>query len=232
MQHTQLHPIALFTLILLITLTHADPFLPGVDHESFTPTRTIPVATLDELTEALDNARPGDLIEVADGDYETTEPITLRTSGTPDAPIILRAANRGGARITGVAGFRVESATHIVIEGFHLAHVADTFALILDESRHIRFTRNRITLQERPETQETAQHTHWILITGHGSGYDRISTLCPRRLLRRSPFSFPASIFREMTSSWSSRAMNPGSSSSARFSAVFVAMVTAKDYTV
>ena len=61
-------------------------------------TRTIEVATTSQLNNALANAQPGDHIVLADGSYAAPNRITR--SGTAQKPIVIRAANLLGARIT------------------------------------------------------------------------------------------------------------------------------------
>ncbi len=61
-------------------------------------TRILEVATTSQLNNALANAQPGDHIVLADGSYAAPNRITR--SGTAQEPIVIRAANLLGARIT------------------------------------------------------------------------------------------------------------------------------------
>ncbi|MFQ5809241.1 MAG: polysaccharide lyase 6 family protein, partial [Armatimonadota bacterium] len=112
------------------------------------PLRTVHVASVDELQRALDSARPGDLILVADGTYETAGPLTLRQSGTAKRPILLRAADQGKAIITGRAGIVLDGADHAVVGGFVFTGEIGT-AVKLYGCSHSRVTRNHIRLRER-----------------------------------------------------------------------------------
>ncbi len=117
----------------------------GAEHP--TPLRTVRVATVPVLREALDDARPGDLILVADAVYRTSEPLALRRSGSSEHPIVIRAAHRGKAIITGRAGFLLQEADHAVVEGFVFEGAIGT-AVKLYGCSHARVTRNHIRLRE------------------------------------------------------------------------------------
>ncbi len=57
--------------------------------------RAVRVSTLPALREALDVAMPGDVIEVADGEYRLAGNLTFTAGGTAERPITVRARNRG-----------------------------------------------------------------------------------------------------------------------------------------
>ncbi|HEX6012217.1 MAG TPA: chondroitinase-B domain-containing protein [Geminicoccaceae bacterium] len=62
------------------------------------PLREVAVTTGQALAKALQEARPGDHIVLADGSYDGA--FTLVASGKQDAPIVLRAQNQHGATLT------------------------------------------------------------------------------------------------------------------------------------
>jgi len=68
------------------------------------------VATYDQLKQVLENdAQPGDIVEVQNGVYYATSPrITVRKSGTPEKPIIIRGVIRDGRR-PAIDGARVNT---------------------------------------------------------------------------------------------------------------------------
>ena len=78
---------------------------------------------------AVDAAGPGDVIEVADGNYN---PFTITTSGTEADPIVIRSANLHGAIIDGgntssgivTIGSFSDSTRHIAIDGFEIKNGA------------------------------------------------------------------------------------------------------------
>jgi len=90
----------------------ADPAGSTADPELPTPLRTIDVANATQLANALSNARPGDHIVLANGTY--TGNFTLTVPGTAANPIVVRAANKLGAVVSG--GFRIR-ADHQILWG-------------------------------------------------------------------------------------------------------------------
>jgi poly(beta-D-mannuronate) lyase len=110
------------------------------------PAREIAVDSLDGLKRAIEAAKPGDHLIVADGVYATASPITITAAGTQDEPIIIAAQNIGGAELTGAAGFRLEApAAYVVIQGFVFTHEAGEMELAAGVN-HCRVTRNLFEL--------------------------------------------------------------------------------------
>jgi poly(beta-D-mannuronate) lyase len=105
------------------------------------------------------NLRPGDIIELTDGNYNTGG-ITITAKGTAAKPIIIRSQNRGGANLMGDSDFVLELAEYITIEGFEFT--SDTYTVIkLEACNNIHITRNFFRL-----TNTTADRGKWILIGG------------------------------------------------------------------
>jgi hypothetical protein len=103
--------------------------------------------------------RPGDIIELADGTYDTGG-ISMEISGTAAEPIIIRAANRGGAILAGESYFNLRRSAHIVIEGFRFT--SNRYTVIkLEACNNIRITRNTFQLAE-----EEGQNGKWVYIGG------------------------------------------------------------------
>jgi hypothetical protein len=83
------------------------------------PVSAAAAASLSALQTTVNNARAGDRVVLADGDYTTGGPITISRSGTAAAPITITAATDGGARIGGTAGFVfADGVHHVVLRGF------------------------------------------------------------------------------------------------------------------
>src|SRR4051794_22680142 len=66
----------------------------------------ITVSSIADLQKAINQAKPGDQIMLADGVYTTTDDITVKQQGTREKPIIIAAQHLGKAEITGKGGFR------------------------------------------------------------------------------------------------------------------------------
>lgn len=88
----------------------------------------VPVSTPAQLIQAIDTAAPGDVITLAPGTYTVNQNLLCDTAGTPDAPIVVRAATLGEAtiRFNAVEGFKV-SAPHwrfenLDVQGVCAAH--------------------------------------------------------------------------------------------------------------
>lgn len=63
------------------------------------PRERVPVADMAQLKRAMDSARPGTVIEMQPGRYRWTETLSSQTAGTPEYPIVLRAAQAGTVRV-------------------------------------------------------------------------------------------------------------------------------------
>ena len=154
--------------------------------QATTPTRTlstkddgIPIArrafrvsTLSDLEDKIRSAQPGDHFIVADGVYTTGDWITVQKRATQAFPIVITAANIGKAEIKGTAGFRILDSSFIIIRGFKFTHGILTgkkgAGMLLTGSDHIRVCRNHFLLDD------TTGNSHWLMVTGSNSGYNRI----------------------------------------------------------
>lgn len=96
--------------------------------------RTLSVDTVDEIRSALASASPGDVITVADGEYEFKPRLVASASGTSDAPITLQGTRRAVIRTKNASGDYGLHVTgdHWRIEGLTVAHA--TKGIVLDGS--------------------------------------------------------------------------------------------------
>lgn len=138
--------------------------------------RTVPVSTSAALATAVAAALPGDCIVLANGNYSFP---ALDKAGTADAPITIKALNRGMAVVnSGVIHFL--GAAHVVVEGLDvtsngLANSGTFFnagssgmLIAFTDSSHCRLTRSRI----RPAG--AVSNRDWIVLTGALTHYNRI----------------------------------------------------------
>jgi hypothetical protein len=116
------------------------------------------VTSLPALQAALDAAKPGDRIELADGTYTAGKAISIRRSG-----ITVTAEHIGRAEIRGSAGFTFGSGvSDVVVQGFNLRH---TGALSVPaDAHHVRITRNTFQLNV-PVIPDDAGG--WLVINGN-----------------------------------------------------------------
>ena len=85
----------------------------------------ITVSSLAELQTAINKARPGDVIQVADGVYTASGDILVNCVGTAAKPIMITAKNYLSAEITGKGGFNLQSpAAYVIIRDFKFTHAA------------------------------------------------------------------------------------------------------------
>lgn len=119
----------------LTPLPAAPPELP----EPVGPWRIVNVSTVAELGDAITDAHPGDVINLADGTYPTNG-LTAIASGTPEQPIVLTGGP--GAVITsddgydgGSAALRLAGVGWWRLDGFTINNAKK--GLILDESHHV-----------------------------------------------------------------------------------------------
>jgi poly(beta-D-mannuronate) lyase len=147
----------------------------GVRVEDFAPRRTIHVATVKELMSAVDDAQAGDLIEAADGDYDNSKVIQINEKkGNAQSPIVIRTANRGGARLVGNGGFQLVDCAYVVVDGFCLFHKDLDMACQMTGSHHCRFTRNHVRIKEASASDRLGRRLHWAAIGGDQSHHNRI----------------------------------------------------------
>lgn len=86
---------------------------------------TIKVASLEALQNAINSAKAGDIIQLADGIYNAGTDISISVSGTEKQPVTITAEHTGAVEITGKNGFvLVSPASHIIISGFKFTHAA------------------------------------------------------------------------------------------------------------
>ena len=114
----------------LVTVLLFVPILGTSVHAAEDPAslRRVTVASLAALTAAIDDARPGDEIVVADGTYDIRR-LRLKASGRAEQPILLRAEKRGAVQIraTDTIAFSVTGA-YWTIDGLDIRGVCATQA--------------------------------------------------------------------------------------------------------
>src|SRR3982751_6785783 len=87
--------------------------------------KDVTVTSLAELQTAINKAKPGDVIQLADGVYDASDDIVVTTVGTLSKPITIKAVHVLAAEITGKGGFSLQSpAAYIVIRDFKFTHAA------------------------------------------------------------------------------------------------------------
>ncbi|MGW2089929.1 chondroitinase-B domain-containing protein [Streptomyces sp. NPDC001880] len=124
------------------------------------------VGSLDALQAAIDRARPGDRIVVADGRYTvpSDRPLTIRNKqGTERAPITVIARTRGGVVLDGDQSFVLDASSHITLSGFSFRQSSTLD--IPPNCSHIRLTRNDFQLAD-------IEGLHWVMVRADDSKVD------------------------------------------------------------
>ena len=100
--------------------------------------RTVQVSTSSALANAVKQAKPGDCIVAANGSYSAP---AIRVKATAEAPVVVRAANRGKATFT--SKLSVRDASYVTVDGFDYTGGAN---VTIEDSDHCRITRSRFRL--------------------------------------------------------------------------------------
>ncbi|MBN1290253.1 MAG: polysaccharide lyase 6 family protein [Candidatus Latescibacteria bacterium] len=161
----------------------------------------IEVSTEQQLIDAVINAKPGTIIEVADGDYRFDDaPLHINLKGNADFPIIVRAKHQGKTQFSGEYSMLLKDCSYVTVEGITLKNRALKHALsnvtgtetwieaMRDElpyhgslmvlnCDHCRLTRLSIQLEEQkgftPKMiEDRLPRMHWINLSG--GKYNRI----------------------------------------------------------
>ncbi len=77
---------------------------------------TVSVDSIDALSDAVRNAKPGDEVVLADGEYRDVE-LRIFGKGEKDQPILVRAQTVGGVKITGESNMRIWG-QFVTVQGF------------------------------------------------------------------------------------------------------------------
>ncbi len=144
-----------------------DSFLAGDDDPVPTTSRTVEVANSGALSDALETVRGGTTLVLADGTYDGD--FTVRgVNATPEAPVVVRAANPGKAVIGSGSALVVRSSAHVVVAGLTFKSGASTL-LKLDSSNNVRVTHN--TFDRGGPGEDSSK---WLYIGGADSHHNRV----------------------------------------------------------
>ncbi|MFE5317555.1 chondroitinase-B domain-containing protein [Paenibacillus sp. NPDC056579] len=130
--------------------------------------RLIKAGTNEELRQAVEKALPGDVIVMKNGIWTDVE-LELKTSGTPDQPITIKAEAPGEAVLTGASALTF-AGEYVVVEGLFFKdgvqpgrNGSDTVIRFLKESSHCRLSETAI-IDYHPANPE--KKYFWVTIDG------------------------------------------------------------------
>ena len=156
-------------------IVNSDVTVEAVIDQNTGTGKTHNVTNYSQLKTALETMNPGDVIELADGEYSGNG-FTVTRSGCDQYPIIVRAKNKGKAVLKGKFYLTLKQVSYITFEGlnFDVEPVASIFKL--EGANNIRITRNEFRMQKLTD----GQTSKWILISDiwdnevTTSGFNRI----------------------------------------------------------
>lgn len=121
-----------------------------------TEPQTYIVTSSSALEGAAENAVPGDVIVVQDGEYDAS--INMVAGGNSDRPVVIMAQNVGQALLSGDSKIYLRQCEYVVIKGFVFTTSAYS-AIKLEACNNIRITRNTFRLTEDGSSK-------WVYIGG------------------------------------------------------------------
>ena len=127
-------------------------------------TRPVRAADVAELMKAMAAAKPGDVIEMADGTW-TDAHILFSATATADKPVTLRAQTPGRVKLTGTSSLQINS-PHLVVDGLYFVRaqpVHSTTPVI-----EFRSERGKLlnTVIENYNPPEFNTRYHWVRFSG------------------------------------------------------------------
>jgi poly(beta-D-mannuronate) lyase len=144
-----------------------DSFLDGDDDPVPSTPRTIRITSSAAFSDALESVTGGTTLLLADGTYDGD--FTVRgVTATPEAPVVVRAANPGKAVIASGAAIVVRDSAHVVVAGLAFRSGASTL-LKLDSSNNVRVTHNSFDRGAGGE-----ESSKWLYIGGADSHHNRV----------------------------------------------------------
>jgi hypothetical protein len=119
------------------------------------------VSNYAQLKTALQAMNPGDIVELEDGIYSGNA-ITIDRSGCEERPIVIKAKNKGQAKIQGNLYFTLKNVSYITVEGldFNINHQSVIFKLV--DCSYVRITGNKLKMNIDPGN--TSATSKWIQI--------------------------------------------------------------------
>ncbi len=136
--------------------------------------KDFPVATLNELTSALELAKPGDSLSLREGEWIDAN-IVFEAAGSEIAPITLRAATPGKTLLTGASRLRI-AGSHLIVEGLRFRDpdpsISDLIEFRKDSKRPSENCRLTNCSVEGTRSRLPTQESRWIGLYGQGHRVD------------------------------------------------------------
>jgi poly(beta-D-mannuronate) lyase len=126
-----------------------------------------PFNKISEFLNAVNNAREGDLIILANGSYDVDVDTSFNgRKGTARNPIIVKAEDVGGVKLKGSPGYKFENCEYFTWYGFNHIHEASTDDNIsFKGGNNNRFARCEVKLNDEGSKNKGERKTHWLKIS-------------------------------------------------------------------
>lgn len=135
---------------------------------------TFNVSSAEDITNALQNAKPGDELVMQDGTW-TDQEIHFASNGSADAPLTLRAQTPGKVILTGTSELQI-SGRHLVIDGLHFKDgTVDTSEHVVQfrgangDAHNCRLTNSVIESYNPPDPKD---RYFWVSLYGENNRVD------------------------------------------------------------
>lgn len=140
----------------------------------------IKVADPESARQAVRDAKPGDVVVLASGEWEDVD-LRLDGDGSETMPITIRAETPGKTILTGASRVRI-GGSHLIVSGLWLKNLsgagADLLEFRIDSKRrasHCRVTECAFT--EGPDFSATERENRWVGLYGTANRIDRCTLL-------------------------------------------------------
>ncbi|MDR0619794.1 MAG: T9SS type A sorting domain-containing protein [Bacteroidales bacterium] len=119
------------------------------------------VSNYTQLKTAIQAMNPGDIVELEDGIYSGNA-ITIDRSGCAERPVVIKAKNKGQAKIQGNLYFTLKNVSYITVEGldFNINHQSVIFKLV--DCSYVRITGNKLKMNI--DQNDLSATSKWIQI--------------------------------------------------------------------
>jgi len=123
-----------------------------------------PFSDIEEFFTAVKNAQPGDVITLANGEYDVKDvPRFKERKGNAENPIIVRAQEPGKVILKGSTGYKFEECKYFIWYGFHHAHKSaegESSNISFEDGNNNRFARCEVNLDDNDNSKR-----HWLRIS-------------------------------------------------------------------
>jgi poly(beta-D-mannuronate) lyase len=174
-------------------LAASSPTEPSIERYTANAARVVRVSHTTELTAAIQDLAPGDVVILADGVYAGDATLRIADqSATSQQPIVITAEHQRQAVLQGTLHFEISNSSHVTICGLTFntqgaGKHRDIGAITIKHSHHNRITHNRFALAEQLGAHPEVM-LDWLVIRGKQSRHNRVDHNLFENKLQRGRF--------------------------------------------